>query len=77
MPVESDRATIYLDPALHQALRLKAAVAHRSISDIVNDAVRASLREDQEDLAAFAERETEQPISYEALLTRLKADGTL
>jgi plasmid stability protein len=77
MPVESVRATIYLDPALHQALRLKAAVAHRSISDIVNDAVRASLREDQEDLAAFAERETEQPISYEALLARLKADGTL
>jgi plasmid stability protein len=77
MPVESVRATIYLDPALHQALRLKAAVAHRSISDIVNDAVRASLREDQDDLAVFAERETEQPISYEALLARLKADGTL
>jgi plasmid stability protein len=71
------RATIYLDPSLHQALRLKAAVAHRSISDIVNDAVRAALREDQEDLAAFAEREAEPPITYEALLAQLKADGTL
>lgn len=71
------RSTIYLDPELHQALRLKAAIAHRSISDIVNEAVRAALREDQEDLAAFAEREGEQPVTYEELLAQLKADGTL
>ncbi len=71
------RSTLYLDPALHQALRLKAAILHRSMSDIVNDAVRAALREDEEDLAAFAEREAEQPITYEALLAQLKADGTL
>jgi plasmid stability protein len=71
------RSTIYLDPQLHQALRLKAAIAHRSISDLVNDAVRAALQEDEEDLAAFAERAHEQPISYEELLARLKANGTL
>ena len=71
------RSTIYLDPDLHQALRLKAAVAHRSISEIVNEAVRVALREDEEDLAAFEGRGAEQPISYEALLARLKADGTL
>jgi plasmid stability protein len=74
---ESIRATIYLEAPLHQALRLKAATVHRSMSDIVNDAVRAALREDEEDLAAFAEREGEQPISYEAFLAQLKADGTL
>jgi plasmid stability protein len=77
MPTDAVRATIYLDPRLHQALRLKAAIAHRSVSDLVNDAVREALREDEEDLAAFAERDPEPPITYEALLARLKADGTL
>ena len=73
----SVRSTLYLDPTLHQALRLKAATTHRSMSDIVNDAVRAALREDQEDLAAFAERAGESTISYEAFLAQLKADGAL
>jgi plasmid stability protein len=77
MPNDVVRATVYLDSELHQALRLKAAIAHRSISDIVNEAVRAALREDQEDLAAFAEREAEEPVTYEAFLAGLKADGTL
>ncbi len=71
------RSTLYLDPELHRALRLKAASAHRSMSDIVNEAVRAALREDEEDLAAFTERAAETPITYEALLAQLKADGTL
>jgi hypothetical protein len=47
------------------------------MSDTGNDAVPTALQEDAEDLAAFDEREHEQPISYEALLARLKADGTL
>lgn len=77
MSRDTVRSTVYLDAALHQALRLKAATAHRSMSEIVNDALRAALREDEEDLAAFAERDREQPISYEAFLAQLKADGTL
>jgi plasmid stability protein len=77
MASEAVRSTLYLEPALHQALRLKAASVHRSMSEIVNDALREALREDQEDLAAFAEREQEQAISYEAFLAQLKADGTL
>ena len=77
MPGDAVRSTLYLETGLHQALRIKAASTHRSMSEIVNDAIRAALREDEEDLAAFAERAAEQPISYEALLARLKADGTL
>jgi len=77
MASDAVRSTLYLDPALHQALRLKAAATHRSMSDIVNEAVRAALREDQEDLAAFSEREQETPLSYEAFLDQLRADGTL
>ena len=71
------RATIYLDAALHRALRLKAAATDRSISDLVTEAVRESLREDQADLAAVAARAAEPTVSYEAFLDRLKSDGTL
>ena len=73
----SKRSTIYFDPDLHRALRIKAAVTHRSVSEIVNDALRLALREDQEDLAAFEERVAEPTISYEELLDDLKAHGKL
>jgi predicted transcriptional regulator len=73
----SKRATIYLDPALHRALRLKAAAANRTVSDLVNEAIRQSLREDQEDLLAFSERVAEPTMTYEALLDDLKAHGKL
>jgi len=77
MSSDAIRSTLYLDPALHRALRMKAAIAHRSMSEIVNDAIRAALREDQEDLAAFADRTEEKTLSYEDFLAQLKADGTL
>lgn len=71
------RSTIYFDPELHKALRIKAANTERSISDLVNDAVRLALREDQEDLAAFEERAAEPTITYEALLENLKVHGKI
>ena len=77
METETTRATFYLESPLHHALRLKAASTRRSMSDIVNDALRAALREDEEDLAAFTERAGEKPVSYERFLAQLKADGTL
>lgn len=73
----SKRSTVYFEPALHKAIRLKAAHTHRSISEVVNDAVRFSLREDQQDLAAFDDRVNEPAMSYEALLKDLKAHGKL
>jgi hypothetical protein len=73
----SKRATVYFEPALHKAIRLKAAHTQRSVSDIVNEAVRLALREDQEDLAAFDDRVSERVISYEAVLKDLKAHGKL
>lgn len=71
------RSTVYLEPDLHKALRLKSAHSRRSMSDIVNDALRQSLREDQEDLAAVRKRAKETAMDYEAFLAKLKADGTL
>jgi plasmid stability protein len=73
----SKRATVYFESGLHKAIRLKAAHTNRSVSDIVNDAVRAALREDQEDLSAFEDRVAEPVISYEALLKDLKSHGKL
>ena len=71
------RSTVYLDPDLHQALRLKSAHSRRSMSDIVNEALRQALREDQEDLASVRGRAKERALSYEDFLAKLKADGTL
>jgi hypothetical protein len=73
----SKRSTIYFDPQLHAALRLKAAHSERTISELVNDAVRAALAEDQEDLKAFEDRVAEPTMTYEALLDDLKAHGRL
>jgi hypothetical protein len=77
MDTAAIRATIYFEPEIHKAIRLKAADTHRTLSDIVNEAVRVALREDQEDLAAFEDRVAEPVISYEALLKDLKANGKL
>ena len=74
---EAVRSTVYLDPELHRALRLKSAHSRRSMSEIVNDALRQSLREDQEDLAAVRARSKERALGYEQFLAKLKADGTL
>jgi plasmid stability protein len=74
---EAVRSTVYLEPDLHQALRLKSAHSQRSMSDIVNEALRQALREDQEDLTAVRSRAKERALSYEDFLAKLKADGTL
>ena len=77
MATETKRATIYFDPDLHKALRLKAVETSRSVSDLVNEAVRETMAEDAEDLAAFNERANEPLISYEEMVKRLKKDGRI
>lgn len=66
MSKEIQRSTIYFEPEIHNALRVKAAISNRSMSDLVNEAVKNALREDEEDLVAFEERVNEPTISYEA-----------
>lgn len=75
MATLTKRATVYFDPTIHRALRLKSAETSRSVSDIVNDAVKEALAEDAEDLAAFDERAAEPLVTYEEMVKRLKADG--
>ena len=71
------RATIYMDPELHRALRMKAAETSSSISEIVNNAVKLVLAEDAEDLAAFEERAKEPLVSFEDVLKELKRNGRI
>jgi hypothetical protein len=71
------RATIYLDPLLHRALRVKAAETETSVSDLVNAAVRHSLSEDAADLAIFEARAQEPVLPFEDVLKDLKRRGKL
>ncbi len=77
MATQTKRATIYFDPDLHKALRLKAAETSRSITELVNEAVREALSEDAEDLAVFDKRKREPLVSYTEMVKRLKKDGRI
>jgi len=71
------RATIYFEPGVHKALRLKAVHTEKSISDLVNVAVRRSLAEDAEDLQAFEGRKKEPSLLFDNVLKDLKRRGKL
>ena len=74
---ESKRATVYFDPDLHRALKIKSAQSDQTLSELVNFAVRLSLAEDHEDLLAFEERKDESNLDFEEVLKELKAGGKL
>ena len=71
------RATVYLDPHLHRALKVKAAQTDRSVSDLVNDAIRQVLSEDADDLEAFQKRAKEPNLAFEDVLRDLRKRGKL
>jgi hypothetical protein len=73
----SKRATVYFDPEIHQALKMKAAATQASISELIDESARQLLAEDQEDLAAIEDRISEPAVTYEALLKDLKKHGKL
>lgn len=71
------RATVYFEADVHQALRLKAAASDRTVSDMVNAAVKAALAEDAVDLAAFAQRKSEKSLSFDTFVTGLRRRGRI
>ncbi len=77
MATYTKRATVYFDPEIHRIIKLKALDTNRSISDIVDEAIRLELAEDADDLQAIKERENELTISYEELIADLKAHGKI
>ena len=77
MTTQTKRSTIYFDPELYKALRLKAVETSRSVSAIVNEAVKEAIAEDAEDILFFNERAGEPLISYDEMVKRLKKDGRI
>ena len=71
------KSTLYLEDSIHQALRLKAAETKQSMSELVNDALKASLLEDLEDIKSWRERKDEETYGYEEFVELLKKDGIL
>ena len=71
------RATVYFEADVRRALRLRAVAVDRSISDMVNDAVKAALAEDVEDLTAFADRKSERSLSFDTFIQGLKRRGRI
>ena len=77
MSALTKRATVYLDPALHKALRLKSVETSRSMSDLINDAIREELAEDADDLAEFEVRKNEPTMTFENFVKELKRNGKI
>ena len=71
------KPVIYFEPLIYRSLIIKAAATHQSVSELVNETMRLSLYEEQEDLAVFEERKGEPTLSYEELLEDLKVHGKL
>ena len=71
------RSTIYFDPEIHRALRLKAAATDKSISDVVNEAVRQTLSEDAADLEVFEKRRREPSLNFDEVVMKLRRSGKI
>jgi len=77
MEATSKRATVYLSPEIFKAVKLKAVETSRSVSDLINEALRHELAEDAEDISALEERRGEPSLSFESFVKKLKADGKI
>ena len=77
MSTQTKRATIYLDADLHRVLRLKAAETERTISELVNEAVKVSLAEEHEDLEAIEQRRREPNLAFADVLKDLRRRGRI
>ena len=77
MTAPAKRATVYFDPIIHKALKLKSIETSKSISALVNKAVREGLAEDAEDITAVEDRADEPLMSFAKMVKRLKKDGRI
>ena len=77
MSTLTKRSTVYLEPALHRALKLQSIETSRSMSDLINDAIRDELAEDANDLALFEQRKDESSTGFEDFVKGLQLDGTI
>ncbi len=71
------RATVYFDPDIHRAIKIRAAMTNKSISEFIDETIRREFFEDEEDLRAFKERANESTLSFENVLKILKSNGKI
>jgi len=71
------RATIYFDPEIHKALRLRAAESGASVSLLVNQALREALADDAADMDAFLLQQGESHVSFEQFICELRRRGRI
>jgi len=71
------KITLNLEDTILKALKLKATETNQSMSELVNDALKASLQEDLEDIKFWEERKGEDTYDYEEFVELLKKDGVL
>ena len=71
------QVTVYLDARTHRALRMKAGDLDRSVSDVVNEAVRQALIEDSWDGLDSIVREKEHAHDFTKFVKSLKRRGKL
>lgn len=77
MATLNKRATVYFDPEIHKALKLKTVNSDTSISDIIDKVVRQALLEDAEDKKTFSDRITEPSLSFESFVRDLERNGKI
>jgi len=71
------KVTLNLEDTILQVLKRKASETKQSMSELVNDALKASLQEDLEDIKSWEERKGEDTYDYEEFVELLKKDGVL
>ncbi len=77
MATTQKRATVYFDPEIHKALKIKSLETSKSVSKLVNNAVKELFAEDAEDMASIEQRADDKLISYAEIIKRLKKDGRI
>ena len=71
------KVTLNIEDSLLHALRRKAIDTKQSMSDLVNDALEASLQEDLEDIKSWEDRKDDETYGYEEFVKLLQKDGVL
>lgn len=74
---DSARATVYFHPKALRALKVRAALTDRSISELVNEAVLQALHEEALDAGVVKERAGEPYRAFDEVVKDLKRDGLL
>ena len=74
---EAKRATVYLDPDLHRAVKIKASLSSVTISELISEAIRDSFREDAADIKALESAKNEPSVSLEDVLKEFNLERLL